>query len=66
MKKRADRFVVGYSGTKGYAYGEDFGHNVMSMTRRQAEKRVKDLASGGADRIIYELVEVKRIKGDKK
>ena len=62
MKKGADKFVVGYSGMKDYLYGEDLGCHIASITRRQAEERVKDLGSGGIDRIIFKLVEVKRIK----
>ena len=65
MKKRADRFVVGFAGVRDYVYGKDvdFGYNAIPMTRRQTEKHIKDLGSDGIDRIIFKLVEIKRIKG---
>jgi len=52
MKKRADRFVVGLSQPR--------------LTWRQAKKRLAELSPYRSHEVIYELVEVKRIKGGTK
>jgi len=59
MKKRADRFVVGYGETCLMKKAND----LYVMSKKKAEEMVKNLYDTRIDGVIYELVEVKRIKG---
>ena len=64
MKKRADRYLYGYTAYKSFAWGK---HNYGAgfLTFRQALNGVGELNLCKSDGVIYELVEVKRIKGGK-
>ena len=73
-KKRPDRFVVGFAGTKHCVYGGARSANIFRkigdlcwvdpMTITQAKRRVKNLIGAKAE--IYELVEYTPPKKGKK
>ena len=62
MKKRADRFVVGYGETCLMKKAND----LYVMSKKKAEEIAEKLHDTRLDGVIYELVEVKRIKGGTK